>query len=185
LITKFSYPRIILIMLILIFLLTCAGVVSAHRIHLDAEVLNYSSSAIQIEVYYGDGTAVKNGEVTVLRENGDIYTTGQTDDDGRFSFQINGSFRNETLTIEVEQTGHKVTKEIIIGESANDVIVKGGDSDTGLPTYQAAIAGLGYLLGVAGLASLYLAHKIKRQQQPAENESKISSRNKKPKKLRV
>jgi nickel transport protein len=182
---NFSYLKIILITLILFSILTSSGEVSAHRIHLDAEVSNYSSSSIQIEAYYGDGKPVKNGEVKVLRANGDTYTTGKTDDDGRFSFQINTSFRNETLSVEVLQAGHKVTKEITIGESINEVIVKGGDADAGLPTYQTAIAGLGYLLGIAGLASLYMAYKIKRQQQPAQNNSRISSGNKKHKKLRV
>lgn len=131
-----------------IMLIVCiAGTASAHRIYVDV-----TSQEVEIEAYYGDGTPVRNGDVTVYKPNGDVYLVNKTDNDGRFSFEI-ANVDAEYLVIEVEQTGHRA--EVTLGTGV-------GDSAEELPSYQAAIAGLGYLLGLAGIASLYATWRLKK-----------------------
>lgn len=126
-----------------------AGTVSAHRIYVDV-----TSQDVEIEAYYGDGTPVRNADVTVYLPNGDVYVTNKTDDDGRFTFEVK-SVDAEYLVIEVEQTGHKA--EVILGTGV-------GSSGDEVPPYQAAIAGLGYLLGLAGIATLYATWRMRKKE---------------------
>ncbi|MCJ2557032.1 MAG: hypothetical protein LN415_08025 [Candidatus Thermoplasmatota archaeon] len=126
-----------------------AGTVSAHRIYVDV-----TSQEVEIEAYYGDGTPVRNGDVTVYLPNGDVYLTNKTDDDGRFTFEVK-NVDVEYLVIEVEQTGHKA--EVTLGTGV-------GSSDDEVPSYQAAIAGLGYLLGLAGIASFYATWRLRKKE---------------------
>lgn len=134
--------------LILAILVACiAGTASAHRIYVDV-----TSQTIEIEAYYGDGTPARNADVTVFKSDGEVYLVNKTDNDGRFSFEVK-NVDTEYLVIEVEQVGHKA--EVTVGSGV-------GSSEDDLPAYQGVIAGLGYLLGVAGIASLYAAWRLKK-----------------------
>lgn len=148
------------VLLISVLLVLCLAVapqlVSAHRIYVDV-----TSQTIVIEAYYGDGRPVKNGDVTVTRENGDVYLTGKTDGNGTFSFEIK-DLGDETLAIEVEQTGH--LSEVTIGP--------GGGSEEDLPLPHKAIAGIGYLVGIAGIAGLLISWRMKHAREEADKESK-------------
>ncbi len=126
-----------------------AGTVSAHRINVDV-----TSQDVEIEAYYGDGTPVRNADVTVYLPNGDVYLTNKTDDDGRFTFEVK-NVDAEYLVIEVEQTGHKA--EVTLGTGV-------GSSGEDVPPYQAAIAGIGYLLGLAGIATLYATWRMRKKE---------------------
>ena len=168
---KNNHPiRKILIILFSAFILTnLVDIATAHRLHMDAEVQTFEVMEIEIEAYYGDGKAVKNGEVTVFRASGDVYTTGNTDSEGKFSFIVNSTIGNETLTIEVEQSGHRVTYEIEVSGNVEKITLKGGENEGSVPTFQGVIAGFGYLLGLAGIASLVLAWRTKKQQDNSSN----------------
>ncbi|MCJ2563663.1 MAG: hypothetical protein LN417_06205, partial [Candidatus Thermoplasmatota archaeon] len=135
--------------LIVLLVASAAGTVSAHRIYVDV-----TSQEVEIEAYYGDGTPVRNADVTVYLPNGDVYLTNKTDDDGRFTFEVK-NVDAEYLIIEVEQTGHKA--EVTLGTGV-------GSSVEEVPSYQAAIAGLGYLLGLAGIATLYATWRLKKKE---------------------
>lgn len=141
--TYFIYS--VLVMLIIV---SIAGIVSAHRIYVDV-----TQQTIEIEAYYGDGKPVKNADVTVYKSNDEVYLTGKTDDDGKFSFEVK-DVDTEYLRIEVEQIGHKA--EVNIGSGFNS------DGEE-MPLYLRVIAGLGYLLGLAGLSSLYVAWKLNKK----------------------
>ena len=135
--------------LIVLLVVNVAGTVNAHRIYVDV-----TSQEVEIEAYYGDGTPVRNADVTVYKPNGDVYLTNKTDDDGRFSFEVK-NLDVEYLVIEVEQTGHKA--EVTLGTGV-------GSSGEEVPSYQAAIAGLGYLLGLAGIASFYATWRMRKKE---------------------
>ncbi len=135
--------------MIVLLVANVAGTVSAHRINVDV-----TSQEVEIEAYYGDGTPVRNADVTVYLPNGDVYLTNKTDDDGRFSFEVK-NVDAEYLVIEVEQTGHKA--EVTLGTAA-------GSTAEEVPPYQAAIAGLGYLLGLAGIATLYATWRMRKKE---------------------
>lgn len=138
------------IMCLILLLLTATSVsASAHRIYLDVV-----QQTITVEAYYGDGKAARNADITVYTADGDIYLKGVTDEDGRFSFDIMEGVDSENFTVEVEQVGHK--DSVTIGSGS----VAGGTDEPFLP-FQ-AIAGFGYLLGLAGIASLYSSWKMKK-----------------------
>ena len=126
-----------------------------HRIHLDV-----ISQTVEVEAYYGDGKPIRNGTITVYRENGDIFLKGTTDNDGKFSFKVEEEITG-TLTIEIEQTGHRAEVEI------GSYVHRDGDD---FPMLYRVIAGFGYLLGLAGLASLYAGWKMKKKMKEAERE---------------
>jgi len=136
-------------LILTIFTLVCLPDNShGHRVHLDV-----ISQTVEVEAYYGDGKPVRNGTITVYRENGEIFLKGTTDDDGRFSFKVDEEMAG-VLTIEIEQTGHRAEVEI------GSYVHRDGDD---FPMPYRVIAGFGYLLGLAGLASLYAGWKMKKK----------------------
>ena len=135
--------------IILLFFVVGSMSVSAHRIYLDVV-----QQTITVEAYYGDGKAAKNADITVYTSDGEVYLNGTTDENGRFSFDIMEGVDSENLTVEVEQVGHK--DSVTIGSGS----VAGETGEAFLP-FQ-IVAGLGYLLGLAGITSLYITWKIKK-----------------------
>lgn len=123
--------------------------VSAHRVYLDVV-----QQTVMVEAYYGDGKPAKNADITVYTSEGEIYLNGTTDEDGRFSFDIGEGFISKNLTVEVEQVGHRAMVSIGSGSVA-------GEKDESFLPFQ-IIAGLGYLFGIAGIASFYSVWKIKK-----------------------
>lgn len=136
-----------LVMVILAF--TGASVTaSAHRMHIDV-----ISHTFEIEAYYGDGKPARNATVTVYDPQGEVYCKGKTDDEGKYRIEINqGAMEN--YTVEVEQSGHRA--EITIG---TDGAARVKEMDVHLRI----IAGLGYIIGIAGIASLVTAWRMKRK----------------------
>jgi nickel transport protein len=142
--TQYVSKYFICLVLAMLFIVSISGIASAHRIYVDV-----TSQTIEIEAYYGDGKPVRNADVTVYKSNDEVYLTGRTDDDGKFSFEVK-DVGTDYLRIEVEQIGHKA--EVNIGTG----VESGGEE---MPLYLRVIAGLGYLIGLAGLTSLYLSWK--------------------------
>ncbi|MCK4443241.1 MAG: hypothetical protein KAW09_01770 [Thermoplasmata archaeon] len=134
--------------LAMLFFASATETVSAHRIYVDV-----TSQNVEIEAYYGDGTPVRNADVTVYKSDGKIYLVNTTDNEGKFSFEVK-NVETEYLVIEVEQTGHRA--EVTVGTGVGS----GGEE---MPLYLNALAGLGYLLGLAGIASLYAAWRSRRK----------------------
>ena len=145
---KKNKRKILKIICLLLFLTAASVSVSAHRIYLDVV-----QQTITVEAYFGDGKAAKNAEITVYTADGGIYLTGTTDEEGRFSFDITEDVDSENMTVEVEQVGHKDSVTIGSGSAACR-------SDEAFLPFQ-VIAGLGYLLGLAGIGSLYGSWKTK------------------------
>jgi nickel transport protein len=158
---KHIFKKTIIILFAIMVVICISNIVTAHRLHMDVEAQSYEVMEIVIEAYYGDGKAVKNGDVTVYRESGDVYISGNTNSEGKFYFSINSTIGNETMTIEVEQSGHKTTYDIEVSGNLEKITLKGGENAGSIPTYQGAIAGFGYLLGLAGIASLIIAWRMK------------------------
>ncbi len=136
---------IIFFVLAIFLIVFGAGTVSAHRIYVDV-----NSQIIEIEAYYGDGKPAQNADVTVYKSNGEVYLTNKTDENGKFKFDVK-DVDSDYLTIEVEQLGHK--SDVKIGTGVES------DSSDEMPLYIRVIAGFGYLMGMAGIACLYLAWK--------------------------
>ena len=169
-IRNIPFLRFLIILLILFSMLSLSGVVSAHKIYVDTQVKTFEVMEVEIEAYYGDGKAVKAGDVKVLRASGKTFVMGKTDNEGKFSFQINSTIGNETLTIEVTQSGHKATYDIEVSGKMDKVILKGSGEEGSIPTYQGIISAFGYLLGLVGLVSLFSAWRLNRQNRQVQKQ---------------
>ena len=136
-------------LVLVILAITVASVAtSAHRIHIDV-----ISQTFEIEAYLGDGKPVRNASVTVYDLHGAVYRRGKTDNEGKYRIEINsGSMEN--YTVEVEQSGHRA--EITIGAEA-------ATREQEMDVQLRIIAGLGYIIGIAGTASLIAAWRLKRK----------------------
>jgi len=143
--------------LTLMLLVLLSGSCSAHRLYVDVTDMD-TTTIIEIEAYYGDGKPVKDGAVTVYGPDDVKLLTGKTDDEGRFSFVLDDLEDVSNITVEVVQSGHSGKEE---WEIEGHTLIVSEDAGDGLPLYAKAIAGLGYLLGLAGFASLYIARKKK------------------------
>ncbi len=139
-----------LVSLVLVFLAIAASseTASAHRIHIDV-----LSQTFEIESYYGDGKPARNATVTVYDPDGDLYLRGKTDDQGKYRIEIDEGAPGN-YTVEVEQSGHRA--EITLG---NEAVTPG--QETGV--HIRIIAGLGYIMGIAGIASLITTWRMKRK----------------------
>ena len=152
---KGIFSALILVVLVTLFI---ADATTAHRLYVDVTELK-TQVEIEIEAYYGDGKPAGNADITVYKPNDEVILTGKTDDNGRFKFKINDTRGFENLTIVVEQIGHKAETKINIVDGS---VVKARGSDE-ISIYAGIIAGFGYLLGLAGFASLYIARKHERR----------------------
>jgi len=118
-------------------------IAEAHSIH-----ISYQVEEVEVGVYFGGGAAAQDTDVTVYDPDGNIYITGKTDGNGKFSFEP--SARAGEWTVVAEHSGHRAEETIIGGAQAEE---------NGMPLYARVAAGLGYLVGIAGIAIGYAAWK--------------------------
>ena len=109
----------------------------AHRLH-----VSYDMKQIDLRVYFGGGGAAEEADVTVYDPEGNVYLTGKTDDEGKFSFEPSG--KEGEWKVSAEHAGHRVEETILAGS--------GGSGEGEMPLYARVIAGFGYLAGIAGVA---------------------------------
>uniref|UniRef100_A0A7C3YNR1 Carboxypeptidase regulatory-like domain-containing protein n=1 Tax=Geoglobus ahangari TaxID=113653 RepID=A0A7C3YNR1_9EURY len=128
---------------IILALLMIISPVTAHRMYVD-----YRVSEIEVYAWYGGGDKIVDGDVKVYRSDGTLYVEGKTDKNGTFRFEPE---IGESYKVVVESMGHSAECEVNLS-SANIVIKEE-------PLYLKVISGLGYLLGLAGIASLYVARR--------------------------
>lgn len=125
------------------------GAASAHRMYVDVMEIE---PKIVIEAYYGDGTPVKNADVTVYLPNEDVYLAGKTDSNGCFSFDPPAN--KEYIVVVVEQIGHRAEKTINLTEIVSE-------EDEGIPIYLGLIIGVSILAAV-GLVSFRISKRSKK-----------------------
>ncbi len=146
--------KILIILLGLIFLFP--GVVCAHRVHISSRI-----KEVGIKSWYGGGDPIRGGEVKIhILKNGaeELYLEGLTNENGEYSFPH--KIGVNAYRVEVESTrlpGHRT--ETIVNMTTMQSGKGGNGGCAELPPYQGVIAGIGYLLGLAGIAMIYLAKK--------------------------
>jgi nickel transport protein len=129
--------------------------VSAHRLHIVHKI-----SEIEIEAYFGGGTPCRDANVKVYDKEGNLYIEGVTDEEGRFCFPPQMGREEYKVVVEaVHMPGHRAEAEINLSQGV------AGTDDTGIemPLYTRVIAGLGYLIGLAGVAMAYTGWKMKKK----------------------
>jgi len=144
-----------------LLVLSCLSIseVSAHRLHVVRE-----TSEIAIKAYFGDGTACRDAEVKVYDEEGNLYLEGVTDAEGKFSFPPKIGVENYKVVVDaVHMPGHQKEKWINLTQEAAGIGADAGGMETEMPSYMRAIAGFGYLIGLAGVAMLYIGWKMKKK----------------------
>ena len=144
------------ILIVLVALLILSGIVNSHRVHISSRI-----GELKVKSWFGGGEPIKDGKVTVYTiKDGveEFYIEGITDKGGEYGFPP--KIGVTAYRVEVESThlpGHRV--ETIVNISAIKSAGEGISGGTELPPYQGIIAGVGYLLGLAGIVMIYLARK--------------------------
>ncbi len=126
----------------------------AHRLYVDWKV-----NSIEIKAYFGGGEPCVDAVVKVFNEEtGELLLEGVTDQDGRFSFEpVLGVTKYRIRVEAVHMPGH--VKEVVI-----DLKSAGGQSvGEELPLYARILAGLGWLMGLAGASMMYVSWRSRRR----------------------
>ena len=135
---------------------------SAHRVIVQGKV-----SEMQIKAYYGGGGAdpmmYADVEIYAIRDGQEeLYKTGKTDDAGMYYFQpLIGVSEYRAV---VEATGHKGEETVNISKGAGltEAEQAEAEKEAGLPI-TGIITGFGYLIGLAGIAMILAARKMKKE----------------------
>ena len=148
---------VVVLALLLILCMALMPPASAHRVIVQGQV-----SEIQIKAYYGGGGAdpMVDADVEIYAIKGDgeeLYKTGKTDDAGMFYFAPKIGVSEYRAV--VEATGHRGEETVNLSKGAG---ITEAEKETTLPI-TGIITGFGYLAGLAGIAMLVIARKMKKQ----------------------
>jgi nickel transport protein len=130
--------HVILIALLLLF----AGTADAHRM-----ILGYKVNELQLKAMYDDGTPAQRVAIEVLKD-GQPILNGTTDEKGEFLFRPQGDISG--LTFISSSVGHRAELSLNLGQETTDVQ---------MPLAGRVAAGIGYLLGIAGISMICIARK--------------------------
>ncbi len=120
-------------------------IAEAHRLH-----VVYKISEVEIQAYYGGNFPCRDAKVKIYDANG-LYLEGTTDKDGKFRFPPKVGVNTYKVVVDaVHMPGHKAEVTINLTKSV---------CTQETPLYQNIIAGFGYLIGLAGIAMVYLGWK--------------------------
>lgn len=132
-------------MIAVIALLFCAGIAGAHRM-----MMGYRVNDVQVNTLYDDGTPAGGATIEVMSD-GKSIAKGVTDGRGVYDF------RPENHTGEIEfvasSAGHRAELSLNLEQ-------KKQTDEISLPMRVAS--GLGYLLGLSGLAMIYVSRRTQR-----------------------
>ena len=140
------------IVLVLVSVLLLVGLSSTADANPHNIYVNYKVGRIDIDVYFSGGTPAQNAHVTVYKPDGSLYLEGETDDEGEFSFEptvMQGEWK-----VVVEHSGHRA--EVMVDPTK-------GSGGSEMPLYARVIAGLGYLVGLGGVAMGYMGWRARRR----------------------
>ncbi|MHC1577300.1 hypothetical protein B6V00_04535 [ANME-1 cluster archaeon ex4572_4] len=168
----FGFAVVVLLVsgLALVLSCFCTGEVSAHRMHVVHKI-----SEIEVEAYFGGGTPVRDAEVRVYDEAGNLYFEGTTDKEGKFSFPPKIGVKEYRVVVDaVHMPGHRGETTInlsqtVAGAGAGGV---GAGVEAEMPLYSRVVAGFGYLVGLAGAAAAYTGWKQKKKRHEKKEEEK-------------
>lgn len=127
-------------MLIILFLV--CNTTSAHRM-----MMGYRVSEIQLMVFYDDGTPAQGAEIYVINDEKTVER-GVTDKNGTYIYKPEKNI--DGITFVSKSAGHKAMLTLNLSQ-------KGGTDATPLP--MRIIAGIGYLMGIAGISMMYVARR--------------------------
>lgn len=130
--------------LILLLMLAACGVSDGHRM-----MMGYQVNELQVTALYDDGTPAQGAEIEVLSE-GKPIVEGVTDELGTYTIRPDKGAGE--ITVVSYSGGHRAELSLNLAQ-------KRQEAEVSLPLR--VVAGLGYLLGIAGMAMIYLSRKRK------------------------
>jgi nickel transport protein len=141
----------------LVFCLVCAMSPSysyAHRMLIDCMA---EDGTVLVDVFFPDGKPAKNVKVEVYRSDETLYLSGETDAEGRFSFDAGDE--THFRVVATGQLGHRAEQEVSLREAVSVPPEKSEDAaSTGSETRRRApiplrevFAGFGYIFGAMGI----------------------------------
>jgi nickel transport protein len=143
---------LIVLALLLILCMALMPPASAHRVYVKEQV-----TGVQVKAWYGGGDpmAGANVEIYANTTNGEeLYLKDKTDEKGIFQFKPKLGVSGYRVV--VEATGHRAEKTFnLLGGS--------GQEAAELPLFARVLAGFGYLAGLAGIAMILAARKMKKE----------------------
>lgn len=110
-------------------------------------MMGYKVNELQVTALYDDGTPAQGAEIEV-QSDGKTIEKGVTDEKG--AYIIHPDEEAKDLTFISYSTGHRSELALDLAKKEDAQVVS---------TPLRAAAGLGYLLGIAGLAMIYLSRK--------------------------
>ncbi|ADE37396.1 peptidase associated/transthyretin-like domain-containing protein [Methanohalophilus mahii] len=148
-----------LLMLVLILAMLTTPAASAHRVYLMHQV-----NEVEVKAWYGGGDPIANAEITIYSiKDGEeeIYIEDVTDENGMYYFSP--KLGVDEYRIIVSQMGHQ--EEIEIDLKGDGQSPKENDSTDAreLPLEANIIAGVGYILGFAGIGLYARARKMQKE----------------------
>jgi nickel transport protein len=147
-------------MLVLLVVLSCVGIseVSAHRL-----IIDHGIGEIEINAHFEGAGPCQDANVKVYDDESNLYMEGVTDDKGSFGFPPKIGIDEYTVAVDaVHMPGHKAKTVINLSQTAVGTGA-GSAGGTEMPLYTRIIAGLGYLIGLAGAAMAYVGWKLKKK----------------------
>lgn len=148
-----------LIVLTVLLMMLVVAPVSAHKAFVGAFLTGDVDDEVQIKAWYEGGAPMGNAATTIYTvEDGEktVYVEGVTDVQGFFTFEP--EYKVTQYAIKVEQTGHRAKMDLDLEGG-----VSTGSPGEELPLLARIIAGFGYLTGLAGIAMIYTARKMKNE----------------------
>ena len=132
-----------LILVLIISLVLVPGISDAHRM-----LMGYKVNELQLKVFFDDGTPAQDVNIEVYSD-GKPYADGVTDGEGSYLFRPKDNTTGD-ITFVSSSAGHRA-------ELALNLAEKKESEELSIPMKIAA--GFGYLLGIAGLAMIYISKK--------------------------
>nr|QNO49682.1 hypothetical protein PLAOKDGB_00011 [Methanosarcinales archaeon ANME-2c ERB4] len=148
------------VMLALLVVLSCVSIseVSAHRLVIDREI-----GEIGVKAYFEGAGPCQDANVKVYDKEGNLYIEGVTDDKGYFGFPPKIGMGEYTVAVDaVHMPGHKAETVINLSQASGGAGA-GSAGGTEMPLYTRILAGLGYIIGLAGAAMVYVSWKLKKK----------------------
>lgn len=110
-------------------------------------MMGYQVNEIQVTALYDDGTPAQGVDIEV-HSDGEIIERGVTDDRG--AYVVRPGNGTEDLKFVSYSTGHRAELDL-------DLVQNEAEMQVSRPLR--AVAGLGYLLGAAGLAMIFISRR--------------------------
>lgn len=148
-----------MLMLALILAMLATPAVSAHRVYLMHQV-----NEVEVKAWYGGGDPIANAEITIYAiKDGEeeIYIEDVTDEDGMYYFSP--KLGVDEYRIIVSQMGHQDEIEIDLKGEGESTVENNSTDDTELPLTANIVAGIGYILGFAGIGLYARARKMQKE----------------------